>query len=91
MVTYNKVIITKADVHRLYPTQYLNDSIIEFYLKCVLVCAQITAVVIRSLCIDCEYRYCFSEMCPPPLREQVTVFNTFFYRKLCRGGYSEVR
>ena len=70
--------ITRGDLKRLDEGQYLNDTLIEFGLKCVL----------HGLSTDDSLNWAarlwLDELrrSDPEKAEQVHVFNSFFYKKL---------
>ena len=70
--------VTRGDLKRLDPGQYLNDTIIEFGLKCVDLHHSLGCPLL-TLC-----RVWLDELRKnqPELAEQVHVFNSFFYKKL---------
>ena len=70
--------ITRGDLKRLDEGQYLNDTMIEFGLKCVPPCtwSYVLADVVDRLWLD-EVRKTH-----PEIADQVHVFNSFFYKKL---------
>lgn len=68
------VVITSQDLSRLEPDQFLNDSIIEFYLKYVL-----------HYCKSASsngYRYLINHELDHTLKTKCYFFNTFFYKQL---------
>ena len=70
--------ITRGDLKRLDEGQYLNDTMIEFGLKCAPPCtwSYVLADVCDRLWLD-DVRKTH-----PEIADQVHVFNSFFYKKL---------
>jgi sentrin-specific protease 7 len=76
--TKNKITIYQDDLNRLNEDEFLNDTIIEFYLTYYL--------LLKELSND---RYTLDNL-PPEIREKTHIFNTFFWTNLNRrngAGY----
>ena len=68
----------RSDLKRLGPEEYLNDTLIEFGLKYIPSCFNVTNLLMPSL------RLWLTELREkdPTLADQVHVFSSFFYKKL---------
>ncbi len=72
--------MTNGDLSRLEPQQFLNDTLIELWLKLVFFCVFTPAIVVKSnlsrlMMHDLRER-------DPVLADEVHVFSSFFYKKL---------
>lgn len=69
--------MTRGDLKRLDPGQYLNDTLIEFGLKSV------SSILYNCFANDVDRLWLndFRER-DPELAEQVHVFSSFFYKKI---------
>ena len=71
--------VTRGDLERLQPGKYLNDTLIEFGLKCVL-----TLLIDRRLLMTPTRRLWLNDLRDhdPELADQIHLFSSFFYKKL---------
>jgi len=71
--------ITNADLSRLEPQQFLNDTLIELWLKCVF-----SRSFLCTQCLTNLSRFMMRELREknPTLADEVHVFSSFFYKKL---------
>lgn len=73
--------ITRGDLKRLEPHQYLNDILIEYGLKYV---ASVTLLSSRLNPLPIPYRLWLADLraSNPELADQVHIYSSFFYKKI---------
>lgn len=77
--------VTNGDLNRLDPQQFLNDTLIELWLKYVVFAFLMSAFLMSNVVIkpNCS-RLMMADLrqSNPELADEVHVFSSFFYKKL---------
>ncbi|KAG9026715.1 hypothetical protein FS837_004520 [Tulasnella sp. UAMH 9824] len=93
LFSYPPLNITRGDLCRLEPGEFLNDTIIEFALKYTTLRPYNTSAEASDLHFDRHWHNGLKEK-DPHLADDIWVFNSFFYKKLINRegeGYPKVK
>lgn len=80
--------ISRGDVARLEPGEFLNDTLIEFWLKCVSLPLPPTLLTARARRYWLSMLRASQDAGTRALAEEIHVFSSFFYKKLNQRKYA---